>query len=182
MWILGIDPGLGMTGLCLLDPDGTPKAAACLKAEGPEQVDLVRYSRLSCGVSDALIKWCRLFSIDELMIGIEYPVMKASNVVNYRKQASTIAIMELQLVGEFSVDYLVEVNPTEVKKAATGRGDATKAEIIKASPLTGSGKAVEAMADAWAVAVAACDAPIVKRIVVSNLDHIPYGTEAEVIF
>jgi len=143
-----------------VDGNGKPRAAATIRAETARQWDLVRYARLAQGVEKWIEKMCRDYSIDKLLIGIEYPIVKGRagkvNVANYRKQASTVAAIELRLAFA-GFDALVEVNPTEAKIAATGHGDATKAEIIVASPLAGSGPSVEAMADAWAIAMAARD-------------------------
>ena len=101
---------------------------------------------------------CKMYGIDKLLVGIEYPVVKGRggkiNVTNYRKQASTIAVIELQL-AHFGAHLLVEINPSEAKMAATGKGNATKLQVVAASPFRGTGPSIEAMADAWAIALAA---------------------------
>lgn len=153
MWTLGIDPGLGETGLCLLDSSGKPVAGATIRAEGASTPDLVRYIRLARAVLSKLVMWTQRFEIDILLIGIETPVLKKGNAVNYRKQCSTIAVIE-SLLAELG-DSIVEINPTTAKLAATNDGAAVKAEIVAASPFKGGGPSVEAMADAWAIAIAA---------------------------
>lgn len=155
-WYLGVDPGLGETGLCLLDSSLTVRAAATIKAAGPSRPDLERYARLAHGVA----QWAneRKFEIatGALVVCIETPVLNSTNVTNYRKQASTVAVIEYVLMRDASVDAIVEVNPTEVKYCATGHGNATKGQVILASPFRNrmAGPTTEALADAWAVALA----------------------------
>ena len=113
--------------------------------------------RLAAGVG----KWVekqyntRLGGDDTLIVCIETPVLKSTNVSNYRKQASTIALIEEVMMLSLC-SFLVEVNPTEVKMAATGHGNADKTEILHASPfkLKLQDATAEALADAWAVALA----------------------------
>jgi len=118
-------------------------------------LDQLRYMRLARGVAEWLSIQCSKRRIDELMLAIETPILKRTNVTGYRKQVSTINTIELALAVE-GVDWFIEINPTWAKRAATNDGSATKDEMVAASPFFGqAGDSVEAMADAWAIALAA---------------------------
>ena len=150
-WTIGIDPGLRETGLCLLDDQGKAVEAKTIKAAmASEAPDLERIFRLAKGVTLQILCWWEHIPPDaDLLISIEYPIMNAGNVTNYRKQINTLYAIEHELVSQGIGQYLIEVNPTESKLHGTGDGGATKAEIIAASPFSGSGHTIETMADAW---------------------------------
>ena len=150
-WTVGIDPGLKETGLCLLDHLGKAVEALTIKAAlAKDAPDLERIFRLAKGVSSQICHWrVHIPPEAELLISIEYPIMNAGNVTNYRKQINTLYAIEHELVYQGIGQYLIEVNPTESKLSGTGDGGATKAEIIAVSPFTGSGHTIETMADAW---------------------------------
>ena len=156
-WYLGVDPGLGETGLCLVHESGITMAAATVRAAGPERPDLERYVLLARSVRGWVrAVYERLSAVnDSLVVCIETPVVTSTNIANYRKQASTVALIEYYLLRTLA-DALIEVNPTEVKMAATGHGNSVKAAIVAASPFHHKEQTptVEALADAWAVALA----------------------------
>jgi len=148
---VGIDPGLRETGLCLLNHLGIAIEALTIKAQPASQAsDLERIFRLAKGVSAQICHW-RVHIPPEaaLLFSIEYPIMNAGNVTNYRKQINTLYAIEHELAYQGIGQYLIEVNPSESKLHSTGDGGATKAEIIAVSPFTGSGHTIETMADAW---------------------------------
>lgn len=155
-WTFGIDPGFAETGICLVDGSGNGVVAATIKAEtSREAPDLQRIYRLSRTVVQEVVRMARAIPYDAAVrISLEYPVMKANNVTNYRKQVTTLYAFEHELVASGLSAELVEVNPTEVKLVGTGDPRATKAKIIAASPFAGSGHTIETMADAWAIALA----------------------------
>ncbi len=182
-WTIGIDPGLRETGLCLLDSDLKAVEAKTIKAaEASEASDLERIFRLAKGVSLQICHWrVHIPAEADLLISIEYPIMNARNVTNYRKQINTLHAIEHELVYQGIGQYLIEVNPTESKLAGTGDGGATKAEIIAASPFTGSGHTIETMADAWMHGV--CGARKAARswktvVDLGNMETYPYHFHA----
>lgn len=156
MWILGVDPGLGETGLCLLRPDGVAVEARTLKARPASSgSDLQRITDLVAGVVEAVEDMSQANEIqwdDDVLLAIETPVLGRGhqNVTNYAKQVKTAFLIETQLSRY--VSYVLELTPTEVKKYGAGDGAADKAAVIAASPFSGSGHTVETMADAWAAA------------------------------
>jgi hypothetical protein len=150
MWTLGWDPGLKETGMCLLDPTGEAVVAATIKAEGPDVPDLQRIFRLAKAAVREAIRWrAKMPAGAELLHSIEYPIMKASNVTNYRKQVNTLYAIEHELLEHGVGHYLGEVSPSASKLMGVGCGAAIKRQIVAASPFEGSGHTVETMADAW---------------------------------
>ena len=154
MWTVGIDPGLKETGIAVLDEQSLREVVTIKAAPASEASDLERTMRLGMGVANYLEFGAldKLPRRREVLIVIEYPIMKASNVVNYRKQCSVVQAIEMQLAQRGIGHKLLEVSPTEAKLWGAGNGAASKAEIIAASPLSGSGHTIETMADAWMIA------------------------------
>lgn len=180
-----------------MDSTGKTVEARTIKAEpASEACDLERILRLAGAVAEQAAYMLRrhvLTGEDILslvLISIEYPIMNAGNVTNYRKQINTLFAIEHELVRSGTGNYLIEVNPTESKLVVTGSGAATKADIIAASPFTGSGHTIETMADAWMHAVCghklaklgahSCTSPLChQRIIDMNeIKSWPYKTHA----
>jgi Holliday junction resolvasome RuvABC endonuclease subunit len=153
---LGIDPGLGETGLVLLDEYGQVQEAATVRGEGPTKIALQRVENLAQSVRGEIWSWRKLRS-NELLIAIEHPILRSTNVDTYRLQAATMHAIEREMLimsMGFQGWGLVEVNPTTSKMQVTGLPKATKAQMVGASPFSyGAGNRrslVEALADAWA--------------------------------
>jgi Holliday junction resolvasome RuvABC endonuclease subunit len=179
VWTVGIDPGLKETGVCLLDGDGNPVTASTIKADSARRPDLERIFRLSRTVAREVALMASRMPFDaQLRVGIEYPIQRAGNVVNYAKQICTLYAIEHEMLAQDFEVELVEINPTSVKQAAVGAPDATKREIIAASPFVGEGHTVETMADAWAIAVAARGATYGMLLNVGKLNRTLYQIEA----
>jgi Holliday junction resolvasome RuvABC endonuclease subunit len=170
--VLGIDPGLGETGLVLFECDGEDSEVLEIATySASKKGDIIeRTDNLAGAIENTLCRWCRRHDIGDLLIGIEIPIIRGhagkSNLDVYRKQVQLLYLLETLLL-DLPVDNvrIVEVNPTESKKVLTGRGDADKSEMVDASPfygvlLTHTRGTAEALADAYAHGLAALNARV----------------------
>lgn len=176
MWTIGCDPGLTETGMVLLSPEGHYLSGVTFRA-AKEGQDLERIVNLADSIVGVVKSWVHEHSIKEVLIGVEYPILRGGtpsyNVEAYRKQVNLLHEIETALWRwnstwpPFSQPHttpavqvrVTEINPTASKRAATGSGSATKDDMILASPFERRDEIKrptrEALADAWAHAVAA---------------------------
>lgn len=180
MYTAGVDPGLTETGMVLLSPEGHYVAGTTFKAT-KTGADLARIVNLAAAMVNVIQSWVSQFEIQEMLLGVEYPIVKRGaggsvSVENYRKQINLLHEFEAGLwrwhnMNDFLRKYpmvhetplmkvhIAEVNPTSSKLAATGKGSADKDEMIYSSPFQKRDEIKrptrEALADAWAHAIAA---------------------------
>lgn len=156
---LGIDPGLGETGMVYLNEYGHVKACATVRAEGSGVLTVQRIENLAQAVGRQILEWMAKGGIaPDTLFAIEHPIMRSTNVDTYRLQAATMhAIMRELVVVAWEYENkcgVVEINPKVSKVQATGSGNATKDQMVKASPFEyGRGRRrgmIQALADAWA--------------------------------
>jgi Holliday junction resolvasome RuvABC endonuclease subunit len=180
-WAIGIDPGFGETGLVLLDPKNKVRAYATMKDAARGNADVLRARHLATRVAGMIANWFIQHELRDPVVCIELPVY-TGNPVNFGKQIRLIQEIETRL--HVYARRLIEVNPTQSKKLATGRGDATKPVVIAASPFHEDGGLLpkearyatrEALADAWAHAQAAW---VPLEIIPLGKDIPFYGEEA----
>ncbi len=173
MYVVGIDPGYGETGVVLLENETYVAGATFKSPTGP--LPMQRSLGLSRAVVTQIVQWVGQYNIEDLLVGIETPIMNmqrnfknqmTANVDAYSKQMRTIQEIEHLLwdvAREFQEEgttiWLEEVGPTESKKLVLKNGNAGKDEIIAASPFTDRDDLArtvqEALADAWMHARAA---------------------------
>jgi Holliday junction resolvasome RuvABC endonuclease subunit len=115
----------------------------------------------------------------QVLIAIETPVMNRErrNVVTFRKQLSVLHAIQHEIVRQSLGHWMVEINPTQAKLRGVGNGSASKADIIAASPFAGSGKHIEAMADACMIAQAGRKMPGNELIELPIINRFPYTIE-----
>jgi Holliday junction resolvasome RuvABC endonuclease subunit len=162
-WCIGIDPGLRETGAVLFLDEGeeTPVAWSTWSCASTEFEDIQRVVALASRVIDEILFWIAEYGIEKLDISIETPVYKR-NAATFTKQVRLVQEIESGIfhivAGELAECWVTEINPISSKVLSTGRGRATKEEMIAVSPFTNS-KArkhtVETLADAWSHGLAA---------------------------
>ncbi len=160
---IGIDPGLTKTGMTIF-PDADDRdilAWATLACTVTKVPDLARVLSLADMVVTTLLRWVEDFEIQDVDIGIELPVL-GSNPKSFSKQYRLVQEIEsgiyYRIAPEVRQCWVTEVYPTTSKSLACNYGQASKADIIEASPFSVEIErerldVVEAIADAWAHAL-----------------------------
>ena len=175
--------------MVLLAPEGHYLSGITFRAakEGP---DLQRIVNLADVIVATLKSWVFDHKIKGVLVAIEYPILRGGtpsyNVETYRKQVNLLHEIEAAMWRWSNDRYgmatsiddptrghaeikIAEINPTASKRAATGSGSASKDEMIFASPFERRDDVRrptrEALADAWAHAVAARQIVGVGRLV-----------------
>lgn len=171
--IIAIDPGLTRTGIVMMEDYGEVVAYATFAADNPHCDRQLR----AWDLAESLMSWAStvirgvhpLREVDWILV-IEKPIV-GKNIENFEKQMRVFTA--IVSVFRDSVDEIIEVNPTRMKKAVTGNGTAKKIDIITASPFDGPGDWAgegmftvkqreaeeqanqEAVADAWGIGICA---------------------------
>jgi len=178
---VGVDPGFGELGCVGIDEDRQVIFGATWRAPkwGP---DLERAN----GLARSWAKWfLRNKPADSpATVAFELPVMTGSPAI-FAKQWRLLAMLQQYLFLTSSVRvperkdqpiWLVEVTPTESKKALTGHGGAEKQDMIDSSPFTEldnrkvpSRSTLECLADSYGHAVAAMK-PGRERVLLCDLN------------
>lgn len=165
-YIVGADPGFGETGLVLyLDgAEDNILAWATFQCPPKGQSDAARAASLADHVINELVTWIERFDIQHIDICIEVPFM-GKNVASFQKQIRVVQEIEsgilFRLAGEVKELWVTEIGPTQAKRLATYNGQASKQEVIEASPFNRRPESkadlstLEAIADAWAIGLAA---------------------------
>ena len=167
-YIVGIDPGFGETGVVLYTDEDTDTILEWATFSSPPKghAAAARAASLAEHVISELLKWIERHKIQHLDVSIEVPFM-AKNVAGFQKQIRLIQEIEsgvlFRLAGEIQELWVTEIGPTQAKLLATYDGGASKQEIVMASPFfAGIGSVIhmtlstiEAVADAWAIGLAA---------------------------
>lgn len=135
---IGIDPGLGETGVVILDPQDS--VIACATWTAARGNDLERCISLAGTVAAWVFRNVPPGKT-QVEIGLETPVLTGSAVV-FAKQWRFISLLEYFLWLEARKlnrpVALIEVTPSESKKALTGYGAADKEDMIGYSSFTDS--------------------------------------------
>jgi Holliday junction resolvasome RuvABC endonuclease subunit len=164
---IGIDPGLGETGLVLCTEDARKEQVLhhwrTFSCPPGDNEDLTRVVSLASSVVDTVIEWIDEFNIRELDTCIELPVYKR-NALTYTKQIRLLEEIESGLfftaTGLVDRMILTEVYPTTSKVLLTSNSRAKKPQMVEAfEKMTGweldAPKATkEAVADAYAHSLA----------------------------
>lgn len=141
MWVVGIDPGFGETGVVLLDDPRSVRGYATFSSKRNGFHDLVRAQALGFHVMGTVREWVDTHRIRSLVVCIETPVL-GKNVNNLFKQVRTLQAVEERLFsglgGLLKSAVLIEVNPTRSKRLGTGNARADKDEIVRNSPFADS--------------------------------------------
>jgi Holliday junction resolvasome RuvABC endonuclease subunit len=162
-WKVGIDPGFTETGVVLSyeEKDHYWKVVSIATMACPPGKDpIVRATSLSAEVIMWLHDQIEDRGIKVLQVAIETPIYN-KNPVTFEKQWRLVQDIQSGLLfviaSMLKSCAVVEVPPTTVKRLATGKGKATKAEMVAASPFEGldvGQSTKEALADAWAISLA----------------------------
>lgn len=164
-YIVGIDPGFTETGVVLYrDLDEMEILEWATFKCPPTQVraSATRAAALAEHVLAEITKWIERHGIQHLDVSIEIPFL-GKNPASYQKQIRVVQEIEsgvfYRLAGEVQELWVTEIGPKQVKVLATNDGGASKAAVIAASPFGSNGeiteKTLEAIADAWAIGLAA---------------------------
>lgn len=156
---VGIDPGLGETGAVILDENLNVLASATWTAP-KGATDLQRCVSLA-GTVAAWVFQNLPGGNAPVKIGLETPVFTHS-AGNFAKQWRLLSLLEAHLWTEARKlkreVVLVEVGPTESKRALTGHGNADKDDMVNYGPFTDAPdmkrETKEALSDAYAHGIA----------------------------
>lgn len=168
--VVGIDPGMKRTGVVIMSENKNVMMAATFASTGKEFTKFSHGERV-LDLSSEIYEWVgsqlAMLAYDKIKLVIETPIMnKTRNVKTYALQWRTVQAIISRFRREYDAD-IIEVHNTAVKIAGTGRGNADKDEMIFNSPfeegqfgdtVTGH-DSVEALADAWGIALCAFDPP-----------------------
>lgn len=161
--IIAVDPGVGRTGVLIMNRSHEVLAGATFTSGQTEFVHGMRVMELAGVIGEWLFdNTPQEYWGTQNVLAIETPVMnKVRNVKTYALQWRLVqAIID---GTRDAWDTCVEVHNATAKKAATCNGDADKPQIVAVSPFSygmfGTTKtgdeSVEALADAWAIGKAA---------------------------
>lgn len=163
-WVIGIDPGFGMTGLVLRREDSPEVVAwACyaLPREEAPDAQVLRSASLAQAVVDCASAWVLEHDIEELEVCIEQPIYN-HNAKILMLQIRLFEDIEQALVqmieSEVTSLWITEMNPSTSKRLLAKDGKAGKREMIAASPfkdLPQVQAVKEALADAYAHSLSA---------------------------
>lgn len=162
--IIGIDPGFTETGVVLYsdDEEGILRWAT-FRCPAHGQASAARAASLADHVINEIVRWVEKHEVTHLDVCIEIPFLGRS-VESYQKQMRVVQEIEsgllFRLSGELIELWVTELAPSQAKSLACNYGQATKDQVIAASPFATStpgtreplsNSTVEALADAWAI-------------------------------
>lgn len=160
-YAVGIDPGLGEAGVVLRRGDQVLEFGTTSDTYGPSFPTALRAQAIAARIVGRVIKWIEQHQISDLDVAVELPVY-TSNADGFGKQYATVQAIEAALLEHAAPMlermWVHEPHPSESKKAATGKGNATKVEIYSASPFIHMPRLIAGLkedtiltlADAWA--------------------------------
>lgn len=142
-WAIGIDPGLGETGVVLCRDADEPELVQWVTYSCPPggDEDLTRVVSLGGAVVDCVLGMIYDEGIDQLDIGIEMPVYK-HNAATFTKQIRLVEEIQSGIfhlaTGEVDQMYMTEVFPSTSKMLLTEDARADKRKMISSfEKLTG---------------------------------------------
>jgi len=142
----------------------------------PKGYDVSRACSMAETVMTKIEDWITFYKIKDLGIALEMPIWR-QNAKSFSKQWRLIQELEAAILfrsGAYDLArcMLVEISPTASKKLSTGKGNASKMEVVDASPFWGHPEdrsSEEAVADAWSHSLAVWNPAVGVRIDVSKL-------------
>lgn len=158
-WTIGVDPGFKETGLVLRRGNKEVKAWSTFQCR-PNGSAYMRTTALAFAVTDRMMDWVRDYKITHLDVSIETPIYN-SNPRSFELQWRLVQDIEANIVLlDVQELWLTEVGPTTSKRLATGKGKATKDEMVESAPEVMYREKMlphtaETLADAWAHSLAA---------------------------
>lgn len=174
-FVVAIDPGLMELGIVLM-LDG--KVLAYATYTSPKgRASLSRVVAMADEIVSQIAEWVYKYEIKHVDICIEYPIYNGNPKI-FEIQIRLMQELEtgfLHVVAGLTEEcWLTRVNPKQVKRLATGVGNADKTLVVKAGPFDWKAgiadESIEALSDAWAASLAGWEkldgAP---RILLSNM-------------
>lgn len=162
-WVLGIDPGFGMTGLVLRREDARDVVAWAtytLPRENAPELQMLRSVSLAQAIVDCVAEWIAEYDVRVLEVCIEQPIYN-HNAKILMLQCRLFEDIERGLAEAIEpvLDQLwfTEVNPMRSKLLLAHDGSANKRAMIAASPFVEAAHpqdVKEALADAFAHSLA----------------------------
>lgn len=140
-WVLGVDPGFNNTGAVLrLVHDKAVVEAACWRNEETQQWSVLRSMSICIPMIETLLGWVQKHDIDFLEVCIEEPIYN-NNPKILMMQMSLYLMIQIYvydyLVPHVQELYLTVVNNKTSKSKLAHDGNATKQQMIAASPWAG---------------------------------------------
>lgn len=163
-WVVGIDPGFGMTGVVLRHEDSREVVAwacYCLPRENAPGAQVLRSASLAQAVADCISGWIIEHEISVLEVCVELPIYShnaAILILQIRLFEDIEQAMAQMIVAQVEQLWLTEMYPATSKSLLTGNGAANKRQMILASPFAGLAEVQEikeAIADAYAHSLSA---------------------------
>jgi Holliday junction resolvasome RuvABC endonuclease subunit len=159
MILLSCDPSLAATGLVLVERK--PRLRRLLKSQvlSPAR-DLGFRTRVKI-ILDAMFVMCFKTEVDSYGLEIPFLAPGKQKLSTFSEQMGLAQIIRYTLLGHGAdEDSLVLVSPSQAKKAMTGKGNATKEEVVETvqslwGEVEGNKVRKEAICDAIAIAEAA---------------------------
>ena len=131
-WVVGIDPSLTSTGLALIDALTGTAYTAAVTSKGKKTDTLVMQSERIRDLTDRICDYVR--AADPALVVIESATFSTRNDTSAHRRAGLWWSVVNDLVAEdFSV---VMLSPAEVKKFATGKGNAGKDMMVARAATT----------------------------------------------
>lgn len=137
-WVLGVDPGFNNTGAVLrLVHEKTVMEAACWRNEETHQWPVMRSMSICIPMIETLLAWIQKYSIDFLEVCVEEPIYSGNPKV-LMMQMSLYLMIQIYvydyLAPHLQELYLTTVNNKTSKSKLAHNGNATKQDMINASP------------------------------------------------
>jgi Holliday junction resolvasome RuvABC endonuclease subunit len=159
MKLLGIDPSLAATGLVIVERN--PRSRKLLRSQVLSPARELGFRTRVKIILDAIFEMT--FREEVGGYGLEIPFLAPGKqkLSTFSEQMGLAQIIRYTLLGHGAdEDSLILVSPSQAKKAISGRGNATKEEVIEAveahwGSVEGTKKHREALCDAIAIAEAA---------------------------
>jgi Holliday junction resolvasome RuvABC endonuclease subunit len=191
-WVVGIDPGFGMTGVVLRQEKSREVVAwacYCLPRENAPGAQVLRSASLAQAVADCISGWIIEHEISVLEVCIELPIYShnaAILILQIRLFEDIEQAMAQMIVAQVEQLWLTEMYPATSKSLLAGNGAANKRQMILASPFAGLAEVQEikeAIADAYAHSLSAgkqqYDLTSMKMVVVEAAAEGKVDTDGE---
>lgn len=131
-WVVGIDPSLTSTGLALIDALTGTAYTAAVTSKGKKTDTLVMQSERIRDLTDRICDYVRV--ADPALVVIESATFSTRNDTSAHRRAGLWWSVVNDLVAE---DFpVVTLSPAEVKKFATGKGNAGKDMMVARAATT----------------------------------------------
>lgn len=130
-YVIGIDPSITATGVCLLRDNGPPKLLTVTAGSNPSRSLAKRLHHLGVALATASLPT----GTTPLLAAIETPISplalsKSRGGAGYNNNVMAYGVC-YEMLGKFRIPY-VEVTPHQRAMIATGKGNSNKDKVVDA--------------------------------------------------